>query len=181
MSRRLRYVLLIGLCLLCSLQGRAERDTIQHAFTTMNTSPRTIEFSEGNTIGTTPLLTYHCSNGADFGQDLVYKTYISVRLANKANSTVTTTPAVEELRGFWLKYLPLQQRTDIIVQVSRDSITWTPITGANRTNNYGEIRAKLPKGTYYVQVINPDSKNAISIYEFRYMFEHCNCFEYTAE
>ena len=180
MSRRLRYVSLIGLCLLCSLYGRAERDTIQHAFTAMNTSPRTIEFYEGNTIGVTPLLTYHCSNGADFGLDKVYNAQISIRLEKK-NSTVTTTPAVEELRGFWLKYVPLQQRTDIIVQVSRDSITWTPITGADRTNNYGEIRAKLPKGTYYIQVINPDSKNAISIYEFRYMFEHCNCFEYIAE
>lgn len=180
MSRRLRYVSLIGLCLLCSALCRAERDTIQHAFTAMNTSPRTIEFYEGNTIGITPLLTYHCSNGADFGLDKVYNAQISIRLEKK-NSTVTTTPAVEELRGFWLKYVPLQQRTDIVVQVSRDSMTWTPVTGADRTNNYGEIRAKLPKGTYYIQVINPDSKNAISIYEFRYMFEHCNCFEYIAE
>ena len=181
MKAWLRYVPLMGLFLLCSLYCRAERDTIRHNFSTMNTSPRTIEFSEGNTIGTTPLLNYHCSNGADFGTDKVYNTYISVRLATKANSTVTTSPAVEELHSVWLKYVPLQQRTDIIVQISRDSITWTPITGANRTNNIGSIRVTFPKGTYYLQVINPDKDNAISIREIHYMFEHCNCFEHVAD
>jgi len=167
-------------CILSAAICRAENDTIRHELAVLNTSPRQIEFSEGNTIGTTSLVTYTCANGADFGVDLQGYGRISLRIPKKKNSKVTLT-ALEELKGFTVYYWPGVKCNDIAIELSRDSITWTRVTGGDIEYGYGLIRAKFPRHTYYVRVRNTDNNDQMSIYEFRYVFEHCNCFEYEGE
>lgn len=171
----MRYRVL-SLFILGAALCNAGNDTIRHVLATMNVAPQQITFTDGNTKGVTSLLTYTCSGGADFGRDLEYKTYISLRIPKTIGAMYTTT-ALEELKGIIIKYYPSSRCNTITVEVSRDSVDWTSIV-PEVTHQFGEIRATFPRRTNYVRVRNTNTTERISIIEFQYIFEHCNCFEY---
>ena len=173
----MRYRVL-SLFILGAALCNAGNDTIRHVLATMNVAPRQITFTDGNTKGITSLLTYTCSGGADFGVDLEGNKAISLRIPNRVDAMYTTT-ALEELKGIIIKYYyyPSTRCNTIAVEVSRDSVDWETIV-PEVTHLFGEIRATFPRRTNYVRVRNTDTSERISILEFWYIFEHCNCFEY---
>ena len=178
MKRRILFF--ITLCLLGAV-SRAEVITTAQNLQSMS-DLGTLTFSSYNKVGTTELVTYTCSGtGAEFGLDHVKpagKKVISIRLPN-SGSTVTTSQ-IKELKEFSILYYPSNvNRTNLIIQLSRDGKTWgDPITGDNIVYSTGSINVTIPRNNYYVRISNNTTSKDASIFCITYYQDHCNCFVY---
>lgn len=179
--KRLTHITLLFLFLLVSPLCRADRETVSHVFHTMDKKTDLI-FSNDNKTATTALLTYTCATGSEFARDHVYDTYISAVLV-ASTGTVTTTQ-VKELTGFHIVHFPLAACTNVKVYVSKTGVFdgVLPLSGDNITyNSTGTIDVTIPRGNYYIKIVNTDGSNKFSIRSMYYYLDHCNCFEYVPE
>lgn len=179
MKQLLRFRVL-ALLLLCAAVCNAEN--VEHEFRTMGAA---ITYSPSNKIATTSLTTYTCTGGkkTQFWLDLIYNTDISINLPD-ANDFVTTS-AIEDLSGIKILHYPNTKDkapcTNIILQLSRDSVHWTEPIQQDGMYTKSWIDADFVPGRYYVRLTNTTSKS-VSLYKIIYRFgSGCNCVLYIPE
>lgn len=173
---------LIGLlvCLFClTTLTQAEIITTTHNFDTMNVNKQ-IQFSEGNTVATTPLLTYTCSVDAKFGNSTNSHSQTAIFL-DQPKATVTTT-MIDNLKEITIYHHPDVQllysatTPNFYISISYDNQTWTNISDSAQIGK-GIITIPMPAtGDYYVQ-IKQRSTN-FYIHTMKYTTEQCACFPY---
>jgi len=173
MKKTLRYPILV-VFILCAALCCAE--DVTHYFYTMGDG---ISYTSSNKVATTSLTTYTCTGtNAKFWKDITYSTYISINLLD-ANDFVTTS-AIEDLSGIQIWHYPQTQRTNITLQLSRDSVHWTePIVQDGMYQN-SWVNANFVPGNYYVRLTNTDGTD-VSLYKIIYRFGSCNCVLYIPE
>jgi len=158
---------------------RAERPVVTHNFHSDSSDATKLKFKDTNHTGITPLLTYTCTGGAVFGNDLINPSNkkISINLGSSGN-TVTTT-AVDSLSVVDIYHYPGSACRNIKVKLSRDGVHWSnPLDGEYSA---GRIWCRVVPGKYFVQITNTTG-TAVSIYEIQYHFGGCsNCFMYIPE
>lgn len=179
--KRLTHITLLFLFLLVSPLCRADREPVPHVFHTMDKKTDLI-FSNDNKTAETSLLTYTCDSKSAFGVDHVYKMEICAVL-NTSTGTLTTTQ-VKELTGFQIAHWPAVKCEKVEVYVSKTGVFdgVLPLSGDNITYNpTGTIDVSIPRGNYYIKIVNTDGSNKFSIRSMHYYLDHCNCFEYVPE
>jgi hypothetical protein len=159
------------LCL--ALTAQAEIVTTTHKFNTMSSDKTQIEFSNDNTVATTDMLTYTCSN-AKFS----YSNQTFGRIAifmEKSNAAVTTT-VIEKLKRVNIYYYPSAKydKSHIAVTISADGSNWQPATAEYIG---GMVRIDLPETGDYALKIQRTS-GSFYIHTMEYTTEKCNCFRY---
>ena len=181
--KQLTHITLLFLFLLVSPLCRADRETVPHVFHTMDKETDLI-FSNSNRTAETSLLTYTCDSKSEFYTDHVYGTNISAVL-NTSTGTLTTTQ-VKELTGFQIAHWLEADSVKVKVYVSKTgtfgAVALSRLNGDNITyNSTGIIDVRLPRGNYYIKIVNTDGSYKFSIRSMYYYLDHCNCFEYVPE
>ena len=169
---------------LCAAYSYADRAAVTHNFSSLIDAGK-LEYKNSYKTGITSLLTYTCSNGAEFGLDpfnaLGYKEH-SINLQN-TNEFVTTT-VVDSLAGIQLQYLKRSgYAPSIELRLSRDSVHWSdPIDATSTTSGStsGGYTYDFVPGRYFVRLTSK-SDNDVSITQLKYFFGWCNCFLYIPE
>lgn len=175
--KKLLHISLPVLFSLCTVFAYAERETKVQSFGTMYSFGDLI-ISDGNTTGATDLLTYTCTRSAEFGYGA--GSLLGIDLA-KSNGTVTTTK-VNELIGFQILSRPISMNTKVKVYVSKTGVFEAALSGDNISyGTSGEIDVTIPRGNYYIKIVNTDGSNLYSLIRIEYYLDHCNCFEYIPE
>lgn len=182
MKSTVRHLTLISLFLLCAATGNAEKSPVLHRFYEMSV-PSQIAYTNYNKTAKTDLLTYTCSDGAEFGVDYLYGTRLSLNLTGYGQMVTTT--AVDSLAGVEISFFKeTETRTNIELYLSRDSTHWTPaIISDGMYDTKGKIIADFVPGRYYVRIKNMSSSASkkTSLWEIKYRFGGCNCFLYIPE
>ena len=167
--------LLLALALIPSLSCAETIRTLQD-FQAM-TVAGTLKFSNSNKTGKTDFVTYTCSGtNAVFAQ---YGGVISIKLQQNG-STVTTTK-IKELKEFIISFESNKKdERNLKVQVSKDSITWSPplLTTDSIVYSSGSIHVTLPRNNYYLKIYNTTGTYPSYITSMDYYQDHCNCFIY---
>lgn len=179
MSKKRYYISLICLLMLCTSIYGVEIVTTTHNFQAMSPDKTQIEFSNGNKVAKTELLTYTCTN-ATFG---VYTGSSSTGIGpicicmTETGATVTTSQ-VDNLRLLVIRYYYEGKEPydagEITISISVDSRVWN--APDEIIYNKGLINVVLPTGDYYLQ-IKRKSKN-FYIHQIEYITEKCACFPY---
>lgn len=133
-----------------------------------------IQYAESNTVATTDMLTYTCSNAKfsysnqTFGQIAIFM--------EKSNATVTTT-VIEKLKRVNIYYYPSANydKSHIGVSISADGSNWQPATAEYIS---GMVRIDLPETGDYALKIQRTSSSNFYIHTMEYTTEKCNCFRY---
>ncbi len=174
MMKKLLHISLPVLFSLCAVFAYADRGTEVHSFKTMGD----LVLSGDYKTGTTNLLTYTCTSGAEFALDHVYGTTLSIVMA-KYVGTVTTT-AVDSVARVSVHYFyKTGEIPTIELRISRDGVHWTdPIEATS--SSAGGCEFNFVPGRYYIRLTNP-SKYKASINRIDYAFGWCNCFLYIPE
>lgn len=182
MSRTSLYGCLIAFLFLCPALCRAEKPDVTHNFHNDAPDATKLKFYDDNHVGVTPLLTYTCSGGAEFGQDLFSSSgskKVSINLSG-INQFVTTS-AVDDLSDLDIIFYPVDKSlSNLELRLSYDSIHWSSPIDANYSIK-GHVKASFLPGRYYVRLTNTSSAaaNRASLIEITYSFsDGCNCFMY---
>lgn len=170
-----RFALQISMLLLLCAGGMSLRaETVTHSFNLMNGNGG-ITFTNSNTVGTTKLVTYTCSD-CEFGPDPSSK--VSIRFLEKYDSVVIS-PALNNVKSLYLLCTSSVEPKSILrVYVSEDGSTWSnALTGAT-TPMAGAMQIAIPEGYYYLKIASI-SNTDIYILSIAYEFDNCpSCFTY---
>jgi hypothetical protein len=170
MTRNFCCAVVSFLCL--TLMVQAEEIQTKHIFKDMG---QQIQYAESNTVATTDMLTYACSNAKfwysneqTFGQIAIFM--------EKSNATVTTT-VIEKLKRVNIYYYPSANydKSHIGVSISADGSNWQPATAEYIG---GMVRIDLPETGDYALKIQRASSSNFYIHTMEYTTEKCNCFRY---
>ncbi len=133
-----------------------------------------IQYAESNTVATTDMLTYTCSN-AKFSYSNQTFDQIAIFM-EKSNATVTTT-VIEKLKRVNIFYYPSANydKSHIGVSISADGSNWQPATAEYIS---GMVRIDLPETGDYALKIQRTSSSNFYIHTMEYTTEKCNCFRY---
>lgn len=148
-------------------------ETITHNFQTL-TSTGKIDFSSGNTVGTTDLVTYSCTN-AEFGfvsSQIVLQMY-------KSSSVVVISPALSGLNEVTVSFTASSfDATKIKIYLSEDGISWgSALESVNVTN--GIARATIPAGNHFIKIATTKAMTLqISQIDFTFDDDCTGCFTY---
>ena len=156
---------------------RAEQLPVTHNFASMSSNSKII-YTGGNTVGTTDLLTYTCSDGASFGSQCCGAgAAICINFPHK-NDNVTLSPC-DSLAGIAIEYYAEISAIDNFeIRLSKDGTNWS--APLETTYHSGHTEVSFVPGRYYVRIRNKSSqKNAIPI--MTYTFGACNCNIYLPE
>lgn len=160
---------------------------ITHNFHTKFTDrPQTLTISD-NKIGnsTNDGFTYTCGGKAEFGYDHVYGTKICIKLLN-SNDYFTVSPAIDDLATVSVMYISKTKDctacTNIKVYISSDGSTWgSPLPASRVSYHTGFVTAIIPKGKYFIKILNSNGSNDLSITTVVYTPVNCNCNTYIPE
>lgn len=170
MMRKFCCAVVSFLCL--TLMVQAEEIQTKHIFKDMG---QQIQYAESNTVATTDMLTYACSNAKfsysnqTFGQIAIFM--------EESNAAVTTT-VIEKLKRVNIFYYPTTAKYDkshIAVSISADGSNWQPATAEYIG---GMVRIDLPETGDYALKIQRASGSNFYIHTMEYTTEKCNCFRY---
>ena len=175
--KRLSIILIVGICTLSSALCRAESVPIPHVFEDMKGTTLTWGSPPNYTIGTTPLVTYTCTNGATFS---TYgdKAYICIYVPN--GGIIQTSPAVEDLTLVTITHTKGSAPSGFKAYISTDNSSWTEITSSIV---YRSTTMEVPmpaKGNYYLRIEN-NSGAAINFPSFIYTYDACHCLRVVSE
>lgn len=176
MKRSPRLYSITCLLLLCAVSASARRDTLWHDFDELNIASK-ITFT-GTTYAETADVNYTCATSAQFGSN---SSDLCAIIANKNGSSVTTSPAMDNLCGLIIYHHPGAKCDELQIRLSRDGSSWTALTTDNVEYGYGVIYVNFSRRSYQVQLRNTDTYRSIAIYKIGYITEECNCFEYIPE
>lgn len=162
-------VILSLICVGASNINAAE--TIRHHFPTL-TSTGKIAFSSGNTVGTTELVTYTCTN-AQFG--LNSSSQVVLQMYNK-NSEVVISPALSGLNEVTISFTATSFDATKIY-LSEDGISWgSALESVNVTSSIA--RATIPAGNHFIKIATTKAMT-LQISEIDFTFDDCTgCFTY---
>lgn len=180
MMKKRKHILLLLLFSLCTVMGYADRETVAQSFNSMY--PSELELSADYKTITTDKVTYTCTGGTtQFWLDHQFGTVYSIVLAESVG-TVTTTK-VNELIGFQILSRPNSKNDKVKVYVSKDGVDFgTALSGDKITyDKSGTIDVSIPRGNYYIRIVNTNSSSKCSLTRIDYYLDHCNCFEYIPE
>lgn len=172
MKKMRHNLFLVCLLVLCTTICHAETITTTHVFNNMGTQ---IQYSDGNTIAKTELLTYTCKNGAKFYAD-PNKTHGNISIFMEGFGVAVTTTQIDNLKEIDIYHYPQEDLSlRVVVFVSTDEQNWEKIEVVNQLSAY--VRATMPAtGDYYVR-IESDGQN-FYIHQITYYTEKCACFPY---
>ena len=177
MSKKRYYISLVCLLMLCTTIYGVEIVTTTHNFHAMSSDKAQIEFLNDNTVATTDMLTYACSDGAKFWYSKE-QTFRQIAIfMEKSNAAVTTT-VIEKLKRVNIFYYPTTAKYDkshIAVSISADGSNWQPATAEYIS---GMVRIDLPETGDYALKIQRASGSNFYIHTVEYTTEKCNCFRY---
>ena len=172
MMRKFCCAVVSFLCL--TLMVQAEEIQTKHIFKDMG---QQIQYAESNTVATTDMLTYACSNGAKFWYSNEHTFGQIAIFMEKSNAAVTTT-VIEKLKRVNIFYYPTTAKYDkshIAVSISADGSNWQPATAEYIG---GMVRIDLPETGDYALKIQRASGSDFYIHTMEYTTEKCNCFRY---
>lgn len=169
MMRKYCCAVVSFLCL--TLMVQAEEIQTKHIFKDMG---QQIQYAKDNTVATTDMLTYACSNAKfwysnqTFGQIAIFM--------EESNAAVTTT-VIEKLKRVNIYYYPSAKydKSHIGVSISADGSNWQPATAEFIK---GMVRIDLPETGDYALKIQRASSSNFYIHTMEYTTEKCNCFRY---
>jgi len=173
-------VLLLTVIPFSTVLGEYE-NTIHNFDAMYHADPATIELGSGSTTGTTSDgFTYTCGGTATakFWMDHVYGTKIGINLLNYGDY-VTVSPAITNLTEIAISFEPATEiRNSVKVYISTDGVNWGDPLTEDISYTKGTIRAAVPKGNYYIKIVDTNGSDDTSIMQINYTSEHCNCFRY---
>jgi hypothetical protein len=175
MSKKRYYISLICLLMLCTTIYGVEIVTTTHNFRAMSGDSTQIQYSINNTVATTDMLTYACSNAKFWYSKNQTFDQIAIFM-EKSNATVTTT-VIEKLKRVNIYYYPSANydKSHIGVSISADGSNWQPATAEYIG---GMVRIDLPETGDYALKIQRTSSSNFYIHTMEYTTEKCNCFRY---
>lgn len=172
MKKMRHNLFLVCLLVLCTTICHAETITTTHVFSNMGTQ---IQYSDGNTIAKTELLTYTCKNGAKFDA-APNKTHGNISIFMEGFGVAVTTTQIDNLKEIDIYHYPQEDLSSrVVVFVSTDEQNWEKIEVVNQQSAY--VRATMPAtGDYYVRI----ERNGKDFYinQITYYTEKCACFPY---
>ena len=127
--------------------------------------------------------TYTCGGEAEFG----IKSSQICLLMNNSGDYVTLSPAMGDLSKFVINFTSKTTETanytHIKIYISEDGSTWGDPLPANRVNyaSAGTVKAIIPKGTWFIKVLNTNGSKPVYITTLRYTPVNCNCNTYIPE
>lgn len=128
--------------------------------------------------------TYTCGSNSSMGADP--SSQISVALTHSGDY-VTLSPAMGDLSEFVINFTSNTKNTanytNIKIYISEDGSTWGNPLPANRVNyaSAGTVKAIIPKGTWFIKVLNTNGSKPVYITTLRYTPVNCNCNTYIPE
>lgn len=175
MKKMRHNLFLVCLLVLCTTICHAETITTTHNFHAMSGDNTQIQYSNGNTIAKTELLTYTCTPGAKFAADQ-NKTYGNISIFMEGSGVAVTTTQIDNLKEIDIYHYPQENlSSSIVVSVSTDGQNWENLQVVNQLSAY--VRVTMPAtGDYYVR-IERDGKD-FYIHQITYYTEKCACFPY---
>lgn len=177
MKKMRHNLFLVCLLVLCTTICHAETITTTHNFHAMSGDTTQIQYSEGNTVAKTELLTYTCTPGAKFAADQ-NKTYGNISIFMEGSGVAVTTTQIGNLKKLIINYYyegsEAYDADEITISISADRQDWN--TPDEIIYNKGAVDVVLPTGDYYLQIIRK-SKN-FYINQITYYTEKCACFPY---
>lgn len=164
----------VCLLVLCTTICHAETITTTHNFRAMSSDNTQIQYSDGNTVAKTELLTYTCKN-AKFAAD-PNKTYGNISIFMEGSGVAVTTTQIGNLKEIDIYHYPERNLSSkIVVSVSTDEQNWEKIEVVNQLSAY--VRATMPAtGDYYVRIESDETD--FYIHQITYYTEKCACFPY---
>lgn len=111
---------------------------------------------------------------------------ISVALTHSGDY-VTLSPAMGDLSEFVINFTSNTKKTadytNIKIYISEDGSTWGDPLPTNRVNCAlaGTVKAIIPKGTWFIKVLNTNGSKPVYITTLRYTPVNCNCNTYIPE
>lgn len=172
MMRKFCCAVVSFLCL--TLMVQAEEIQTKHIFHDMG---QQIQYAESNTVATTDMLTYACSNGAKFWYSNEH-TFGQIAIFMEESNAAVTTTVIEKLKRVNIFYYPTTAKYDeshIAVSISADGSNWQPATAEYIG---GMVRIDLPETGDYALKIQSASSSKFYIHTMEYTTEKCNCFRY---
>lgn len=173
MMRKFCCAVVSFLCL--TLMVQAEEIQTKHIFKDMR---QQIQYAKDNTVATTDMLTYTCSDGAKFWYSKEHTFGQIAIFMEKSNAAVTTT-VIEKLKRVNIYYYPTTAKYDeshIAVSISADGSNWQPATAEYIG---GMVRIDLLEtGDYALKIQCISSSSKFYIHTMEYTTEKCNCFRY---
>lgn len=170
MTRNFCCAVVSFLCL--TLMVQAEEIQTKHIFKDMG---QQIQYAEANTVATTDMLTYTCSNAKfSYSND---KTFGQIAIFMENSNAAVTTTVIEKLKRVNIFYYPSVNYTQshIAVSISADGSNWQPATAEYIG---GMVRIDLPETGDYALKIQCASGSDFYIHTMEYTTEKCNCFRY---
>ena len=169
------------LSILCTVFSYADKSPVTHYFNTMFPSAG-LSVSLDSKTGTTDLLTYSCTNRAEFGYEPISAAGSrEVAILFPSKGAMMTTTAVDSLARVIITYYYVKSKNPSIeLRLSRDSIHWTDPLTPDVGSSPGYAEYNFVPGRYYVRLTSSNSYAAY-IVQMSYSFGWCNCFLYIPE